>query len=88
VGYALGTGGAGTNAELTGSLVPGSFINGGPDSLVAGSNDGFQGQYEFAVINGTLTSAAPEPASTLLFGSGVICLALFVRRSVSRGPFA
>jgi hypothetical protein len=55
VGFSNGTGNAGTNFELAGSGVPGSFLNGGPEALV--SNDllaSTAGRYHFQVRNGNV----------------------------------
>ena len=50
VGYSNGTD-AGT-FQFLGSGVPGSFLDGGPNALVANSNTGVAGRYLFAVRNG------------------------------------
>jgi hypothetical protein len=80
VGYALGSGADGTYAQLTGSLVPGSFIDSGPDSLAVGTNDGTPGQYLFEVVNGTVSAGTPEPSSFVLLGLGIASLTLIRRR--------
>ena len=59
VGYSNGSGTAGTNFQLPGSLTPGSLINGGPDALV--SNDllaSTPGRYHFLVRNGLVVTTA------------------------------
>jgi hypothetical protein len=65
VGYSAGTGVAGTFAQLTGSGVPGSFIDGGPDALDVGTNDGVPGQYLFLVQGGLVTTPPPTPTVPL-----------------------
>jgi len=79
VGYADGSGAAGTYVQLAGSLVNGALLDGGTNSLVAGSNDGTPGQYVFVPDSGQVASAAPEPGSIVLLGMGVLGLAV-VRR--------
>lgn len=79
VGFSNGSGDPGTYYQLPGSLVPGSFLDGGPYALSAGSNDGTPGQYLFEVRNGAVVSPVPEPASFALVGAGLLGL-LFVRR--------
>ncbi|ACA15465.1 outer membrane autotransporter barrel domain protein [Methylobacterium sp. 4-46] len=56
-GYSAGTGAAGSYFELPGSLVNGALIDGGPNSLVAGSNNGVPGQFLFPVRNGVVMLA-------------------------------
>ncbi len=84
VGYANGTGAAGTYYQLPGSLTPGSFIDGGPDALNIGTNDGTPGQYVFLVENGQVApppSATPEPATLGLAGIAGLAIVLLRRRS-------
>ncbi len=71
VGYTNGSRLPGTFFELTGSETPGSFLNGSPLSLVAGSQNsgGVAGRYVFAIRNGvpatpTITSLSPSSATT------------------------
>ncbi len=55
VGYSNGTGVSGTFAELPGSGVPGSFLNGGPDALASHSiMAGTPGRVHFLVRNGNV----------------------------------
>lgn len=64
--------------QLTGSLVPGSFVDGGSASLVANSlnaRDNVLGRYDFSVRNGTVLNAAPEPSTAyLVFGAAMFVL--------------
>jgi hypothetical protein len=66
VGFNAGQPGdpAGTYYQFAGSLVPGSLIDGGPDSLTAGTNDGITGQYLFNVRDGVVTAPPPPPPTT------------------------
>lgn len=64
VGYNAGTGNQpGTFYQLAGSLVPGSFINGGTAPLITTTNDGIAGQLLFQVRNGQVSTVASEPPS-------------------------
>lgn len=87
VGYSNGTGAAGTYGQLAGSLVNGALIDGGPNSLIANSNDGVTGQYLFQVRNGQVapppSSNVPEPASLALFGIGIAGLAVACSRKLT-----
>lgn len=82
VGFSNGTAQPGTYYQLPGSLVPGSFINGGPDELISGTNDGTPGQYLFEIRNGHVVPV-PEPASLGLLGLGAVGLLVFRRRPVA-----
>lgn len=84
-GYNAGTGNApGTYYEFPGSRVNGALIDGGPNSLTAGTNYGVTGQYLFSVRNGLViqppTIGVPEPESIALLGLGALGLALARRR--------
>ena len=84
VGYSNGSGAAGTYGQLDGSLVNGAFLDGGPHSLVTGTNDGITGQYEFSVRNGVVIPPVipvPEPSALLLFGAGLAGLGLARKRN-------
>lgn len=85
VGYNAGQSGnpAGTYAMLTGSLVNGALLDGGPNSLVAGTNDGVAGQFLFQVRNGTVVppvTGVPEPGSLGMLAVGLLALGWLVRR--------
>lgn len=63
------TASAGWNAggvfyAMAGSLTPGAFLDGGPQALATGTNDGVPGQMRLSVQNGAVT--VPEPASVAL----------------------
>ncbi len=84
VGYANGSGGPGTYFQLPGSLVPGSFLDGGPNSLVTGTNDGTPGQFMFEVRNGAVTvpgvpAGVPEPGSWAMMILGLLGLGAVLR---------
>lgn len=75
VGYSAGTGAAGTYYELPGSRVSGSLIDGGPNALATGSNNGTAGQFLFPVRNGAvifanLCTAGDNAASTTIANCG------------------
>jgi len=84
-GFNAGTGVPGTYFELLGSLVHGAFLDGGPDSLVAGTNDGTPGQFLFQVRGGTIIvepppEGVPEPITLTVFGAGLVGAAALRRR--------
>lgn len=61
VGYSNGTGTAGTSAELVGSGVPGSFLDGNPDTGLANTSNSLSlpnGRYVFPVRNGSAPTGA------------------------------
>lgn len=85
VGYNAGTGnGPGTFFELPGSRTPGSFLDGGPLSLVANSNVGVPGRLIFNVRGGVVNvpDAVPEPASWALMIGGFGLVGGALRRRV------
>ncbi|MEO9079855.1 MAG: nidogen-like domain-containing protein [Rhodanobacter sp.] len=67
---------AGTYAQLPGSLNNGALLDGGPNSLVAGTNNGVPGQFLFQVRNGTVTpppsTSVPEPSSLAMLMLGLL----------------
>jgi len=90
-GYSNGSGIAGTFFELTGSGVPGSFINGGPFALNMSLNNSTPGQYLFNVRAGVVTAPGvipapptvgevPEPGIVVLLGAGLLGLITARRR--------
>jgi hypothetical protein len=63
-----------SNATLTGSLVHGALIDGGPDALISHSlNSNVLGQYNFQVRNGAVVNNdVPEPGSLALVGLALL----------------
>ncbi len=84
VGYNAGQSGnpAGTYAMLAGSLINGALLDGGPNSLVAGTNDGVAGQFLFQVRNGSVVPpvGVPEPGTLGMLVLGLLALGWLVRR--------
>jgi hypothetical protein len=74
-GFSNGVGGAGNESfQLPGSLVPGSLINGGPDSLQT------MGSMTFNVQNGMVTATTiPEPATFVMAALALLGLAALRR---------
>jgi hypothetical protein len=85
VGYSNGLSGASdVFYQLSGSLVNGAFLDGGPDSLVANSlNSTTPGRYDFQVRNGQVIPSTPEPLSIGLFGVGLAVI-LAARKTLVR----
>lgn len=72
-GFSNGTGVPETFFELLGSAVNGAFLDGGPFSLVNGSNIGVPGRFVFEARNGVVLpplppTLVPEPGSLALIG--------------------
>lgn len=92
VGYTNGTGDPGTNFELAGSGVNGAFVDGGPNALNTGTNDGVAGQFLFQVRSGEVAQpqqepppvSAPEPGPLALLAIGLAGMLLNGRRRKSR----
>lgn len=72
--------GAGVAYEFGGSGIAGALLDGSPDSLVANSNVGFAGRYDFIARNGTIT-ATPEPATFGMLGVALIAIGTMARRA-------
>ncbi len=85
-GYSNGLSGTGNIFyQLPGSLVNGAFLNGGPDSLAAGSlNSPTPGRYDFQVRNAQVLATTPEPMSIGLFAMGLAALLVGKKRVTRR----
>jgi hypothetical protein len=86
VGYANGSGAAGTYGQLAGSLVNGALLDNGPNSLTRNTNNGVTGQYLFQVRNGNVappppTGQVPEPTSLALAGLALLAAGAASRRA-------
>jgi hypothetical protein len=72
VGWSNGTGAAGTLFQLEGSMISGSFLDGGPNSLVRNRlNNNLRGRYLFRARNGliqeplTISTGCPLPSGSV-----------------------
>jgi hypothetical protein len=85
VGYANGSGAAGTYGQLAGSLVNGALLDNGPNALAFNSNNGVTGQYLFQVRNGSVLppdpQGVPEPTSLALAGLAMLAAGAATRRA-------
>jgi len=81
VGYSNGST---TAFELTGSGVNGAFLDGGPNSLVAGSNIGTPMMFMYQARGGGViqppNGVIPEPVSALVWGGLAVTCSLATRR--------
>lgn len=88
-GYANGSGGAGTYAQLTGSLVNGALLDGGVNALTGHSNTGVLGQYVFQVRNGgVIAPPVPEPETYAMMLAGLGLVGALARRRNRAGKAA
>lgn len=68
-GFSAGTGQPGSFVQLPGSLVNGALIDGGPEALVAGSQNSTQvGRYNYEVRNDGFTSSLGSLEGTVVTG--------------------
>ena len=75
---------AGKTFEFAGSAVNGALIDGGPNSLVAGTNTTVAGRYDFSFRAGLVAAPEPGTAFPMLIGLALVALGLKGRRL--RGP--
>ncbi len=77
VGYANGSGAAGTYGQIAGSLVPGTFLDSGTAPLITTTNDGVPGQLLFQVRNGGVApppTGVPEPGAVVVLATALAAL--------------
>ena len=76
----------GTNTfyELPGSGVNGAFLDGGPNSLVDGSNVGMPMMWVYEARNGTVSSGVPEPAAIVVWSGLLLVGGVIARRAAKR----
>ena len=76
---------AGNTFEFAGSAVNGALIDGGPNSLVAGTNTNTAGRYHFSFRAGSLATPEPGTAFSTLIGLALAALALKLRLGLNLG---
>ena len=82
-GFSNGSGNPGTNFEIPGSGICGSFTDAGSSPLIMTSNDGIPGQWLFQVRNGSVIvppEDVPEPTTLSLLAAGLIAAGVLRRR--------
>ena len=84
-GFSDGTGNPANTVQLPGSMIPGSFIDGGTQALISNDlNSNVLGQYIFEFRNGQyVPNPTPEPGTIGLLASG-LCFLLARRRYRAR----